>query len=473
MNSEKNLRPFGMRDKIGYAFGDFGCNMSFAFINSYLMIFYVTCMKIKPEHFAVLILLGKIFDAVNDPIIGSLCDASKPGKSGSKFKPWILKASPLLLISSILMFIYVPNAPYWVKIAMCLGLYCIWSVAYTSVNVPYGSMQSCITSDPAGRSDLSTWRSIGAMAAQIPIMIILPLIVYDENDNPRGNIFIIFVAVMGILGLIAFQLLCRMTTERTAGAPSQTQKINYIKTLKAFLQNKHMLGVTISTVSYIALMMTVTTSMPYVFMCYFQNTKLITIATMLAGCPVAIGILLAKPALKKFTKKQLCTYPFLLSAVASGVAAFVKIKNPFIWIALVALAMFGAAFYMTLMWALVADCIDYQERKTGRREESSIYATYSFFRKAAQGIGAAVVSFAIGATGYDEKLGALEQAAGVDEKIYFVTAFLPFIGALISLISMHFLYKLDDNARDADEEKYGDDLLEFENKNEIPGSEEK
>ena len=83
MNSEKNLRPFGMRDKIGYAFGDFGCNMSFAFINSYLMIFYVTCMKIKPEHFAVLILLGKIFDAVNDPIIGSLCDASKPGKSGS------------------------------------------------------------------------------------------------------------------------------------------------------------------------------------------------------------------------------------------------------------------------------------------------------------------------------------------------------------------------------------------------------
>ena len=304
-------------------------------------------------------------------------------------------------------------------------------------------------------------------------MIILPLIVYDENDNPRGNIFIIFVAVMGILGLIAFQLLCRMTTERTAGAPSQTQKINYIKTLKAFLRNKHMLGVTVSTVAYIALMMTVTTSMPYIFMCYFKNTNLITIASMLAGCPVAIGILLAKPALKKFTKKQLCTYPFLLSAVASGVAAFVKIKNPFIWIALVALAMFGAAFYMTLMWALVADCIDYQERKTGRREESSIYATYSFFRKAAQGIGASIVSFAIGATGYDEKLGALEQAAGVDEKIYFVTAFLPFIGALISLISMHFLYKLDDNARDADEEKYADELIEFENKNEIPGSEEK
>ena len=97
MSTNKQLRPFGMRDKIGYAFGDFGCNMSFAFINSYLMLFYVTCMKIDPKHFAVLILLGKIFDAINDPIIGGLCDATKPGKDG-KFKPWIKWASPVLLL---------------------------------------------------------------------------------------------------------------------------------------------------------------------------------------------------------------------------------------------------------------------------------------------------------------------------------------------------------------------------------------
>lgn len=442
MTTDKNLRPFGMRDKIGYAFGDFGCNMSFAFINSYMMIFFVTCMGIKPNHFAILILLGKVFDAINDPIIGGLCDSTKPGKDG-KFKPWIKWASPFLLLSSVAMFIYVPNASYGVKVAMCLGIYCIWSVAYTSVNVPYGSMQSCITRDPVGRSDLSTWRSIGAMAAQIPIMVILPLIVYDDNENPRGNLFIVFVAVMGAIGLVAFYLLRKLTTEREEATVSN-EKFNYVATLKSFFRNKPMLGVTISTVSYLALMMTVTSSIPYVFMCYFKNTDLITVASMLAGAPVAIGIVLAKPALKRFTKKQLCTYPFLLSAAAAAVTSFVRISNPFIWIAILAIAMFGAAFYMTLMWALVADCIDYQEKMTGRREESSIYATYSFFRKVAQGIGAAIVSFVIGATGYDQNLGALEQAAGVPEKIYFVTSFLPFIGALISFASMLFLYKLND-----------------------------
>ena len=151
------------------------------------------------------------------------------------------------------------------------------------------------------------------------------------------------------------------------------RKFNYFKTLGSFFKNKHMMGVTISSVAYLALMMTVTSSMQYVFMCYFQNTKIISIATIIAGLPVALGIVITKPLLKKFTKKQLCTYPFIISAVASGIATFVKFKNPYVWIAFIGIAMFGACFYLTLMWALVADCIDYQEEKTGRREKYCNY----------------------------------------------------------------------------------------------------
>lgn len=447
MDNSKAVRPFGMRDKIGYAFGDFGCNMSFAFINSYLMVFYVTCMKIDAGHFAIIILLAKIFDAINDPIIGGLCDATKPGKDG-KFKPWIKWASLPLLISSILMFIYAPNAPYGVKVAMCLGLYCIWSISYTSVNVPYGSMQSVITTNPSERAALSTWRSIGALLAQMPIMIVLPMLVYDKNDNPRGELFILFVAVMGVIGFISFILVRKLTVERVEPAAGNSQKFNYISTLVSFFKNRHMLGVTISTVSYLALMMTVTSSLQYVFMCYFKNTKLISLATILAGLPVVLGIVLVKPASKKFSKKQLCTYPFAIFAVASGIATFVRFENPYIWIALISIAMFGASFYMVLMWALVADCIDFQERQTGRREEGSIYATYSLFRKIAQGVGASLVSLAIKMTGYNQYADALSQSAGVPEKIYFVTGLLPFIGSIICLVSMHFLYTLEDKPQE-------------------------
>lgn len=440
----KEVRPFGMRDKIGYGLGDFGCNMSFAFINNYLMVFYVTCMGIKAKHFAVIILLAKIFDAINDPIIGGICDASKPGKDG-KFKPWIKWASLPLLVSSILMFIYAPNAPYALKIAMCLGLYCVWSVAYTSVNVPYGSMQSVITTQSDERSSLSTWRSVGAMLAQIPVMVLLPKLVYDSNtSNPRGNVFIYIVGVMGLIGFVSFILLRKLTTERVEPTVNNVQKFNYFKTLASFFKNKPMMGVTISSVAYLALMMTVTNSMQYVFMCYFKNTKIIPIATIIAGLPIGLGIVITKPLLKKFTKKQLCTYPFAISAVAAGIATFVRFDNPYVWIAFIGVSMFGTCFYLTLMWALVADCIDYQEEKTGRREEGSIYATYSLFRKIAQGVGASIIALSLDLTGYSEKLDALSQADGVPEKIYTMTGALPLIGALICLCSMHFLYNIKD-----------------------------
>ncbi len=440
----KEVRPFGMRDKIGYGLGDFGCNMSFAFINNYLMVFYVTCMGIKAKHFAVIILLAKIFDAINDPIIGGICDASKPGKDG-KFKPWIKWASLPLLVSSILMFIYAPNVPYALKIAMCLGLYCVWSVAYTSVNVPYGSMQSVITTQSDERSSLSTWRSVGAMLAQIPVMVLLPKLVYDsKTSNPRGNVFIYIVGVMGLIGFVSFILLRKLTTERVEPTVNNEQKFNYFKTLASFFKNKPMMGVTISSVAYLALMMTVTNSMQYVFMCYFKNTKIIPIATVIAGLPIGLGIVITKPLLKKFTKKQLCTYPFAISAVAAGIATFVRFDNPYVWIAFIGISMFGTCFYLTLMWALVADCIDYQEEKTGRREEGSIYATYSLFRKIAQGVGASIIALSLDLTGYSEKLDALSQAEGVPEKIYTMTGALPLIGALICLFSMHFLYNIKD-----------------------------
>lgn len=440
---EKQIRPFGMRDKFGYMLGDFGCNMSFVFINNFMLLFYVTCLGIPGKIYSVLIIIAKVWDAINDPIIGGLCDSHVP-KSGSKFMPWIKWGSFPLLIFSVIMFIYIPNAPLWAKCTLCLGSYMVWSVAYTSVNVPYGSLQSVITTDPVQRAELSNARSIGAMLAQIPVMLVLPMIIYDENDNPKGNLFIYVVFVMGVVGFIAFYFLRRLVTERVEPVAQEKQKFNYLKTFKSFLQNKPMLGVTISSVSMLAFLMTATSTMQYTFMCYFKNTKLISLGTVIAMLPMVLAMILCKPLIKKFSKKQLCTYPFILSIISTGILTFVKISNPFVWFAVLAVAMFAVGIYTVLTWAMVADCIDYQERKTNRREEGSIYATYSLFRKLAQGIGQAVVALAIDLTGYVAASGA-DQSVEVTNKIYTMTGALPFIGSIICFVSMLLLYNLDDN----------------------------
>ncbi len=443
---EKTIRPFGWRDKIGYALGDFGCNMSFAFINSYMMLFFVTCLGILPEHYAIIIVVAKVWDAINDPIIGGICDASPP-RGGSKFKPWIKWASLPLLASSIIMFLYVPDAPYGVRVALCLGTYMVWSVAYTSVNVPYGSLQSVITKDRLQRVELSNFRSIGAMLAQAPVFVILPLLVYDENDQPKGRLFIYIVAVMGVIGLISFQLLCRLVTERVQSEPGEKKKFNYFKTLIAFFRNRPMMALTISTVAYTALVMTVTNSMQYLFMYYFKNAKLMSVASVLAGGPVLLAILLVKPLAKRFSKKAITTYPFLLSIVSTGILTFVKIQNPYVWLAIFAIGMFATGFYTVLIWAMVADCIDYQEKRTGQREEGTIYATYSLFRKLAQGIGSAAVSLAIGWAGYVQANGA-NQLPGVADNIYFVVSLLPFIGNVVCFLSMFLMYNIKEEKDD-------------------------
>lgn len=439
---EKTLKPFGWRDKVGYGLGDFACNMSFAFINSYMMLFFVTCLGILPAHYAIIIMVAKVWDAINDPIIGGLCDATRPGKSG-KFKPWIRWGSIPLLVSSVLMFLYIPNAAYGVKVALCVGTYFIWSVAYTSVNVPYGSLQSVITTDSLQRTELSNFRSIGAMLAQIPVMVILPLIVYDDKDQPRGELFILIVAIMGVIGVIAFQIMTRMVTERVAPATNAKQKFNYFKTLAAFFKNRPMIAMTISTVSYLALIMTVSTSMPYLFMYYFKNTNLIAIASVMVAAPMLVAIALTKPLAKRYSKKAIVTYPFLLSIVCTGIVTFVRFKNPYAWLVIFAVGMMATGLYTILTWAMVADCIDYQEKRTGRREEGSIYATYSLFRKLAQGIGAAAVSLVIGWAGYVQELGA-NQLPGVAENIYFAVGFLPFLGSIICFASMLLIYNINE-----------------------------
>lgn len=135
-------RPFGMLDKISYAAGDFGCNMSFTLAGTYFTLFYTQYMGISSVTFAGLLIILKIWDAVNDPLMGSLIDSSKGNYKRGKFKTFIFYGSFGLTLAAALCFVPIPNAPYWAKVVVCLVGYMAWDAFYTIVNVPYGSMLS-------------------------------------------------------------------------------------------------------------------------------------------------------------------------------------------------------------------------------------------------------------------------------------------------------------------------------------------
>ncbi len=184
-NAKTKERSFGLRDKLSYMMGDFGCNCSFALISSYFMLFYVTVLGINPVHYGIIILITKIWDGINDPIIGALTDFFKPREGKDKFRPWIKFTALPMAIVTVVMFLYFPGFPYWVKLLQCIISYVLWDTCYTCINVPYGSLQSVITANPVERAELSKYRTIGALLAQMPIGIMLPMILF-VGENPVG-----------------------------------------------------------------------------------------------------------------------------------------------------------------------------------------------------------------------------------------------------------------------------------------------
>ena len=186
-NNPKAVRPFGWMDKLGYAMGDMGCGFSFQLVSSFMQLFYLQYIGISSEDYAAIILISKAFDAVNDIVIGNLVDTKRIGKK-SKYMPWILLGAVTLVIFNVMIFAPVKAFPYAGKYAWCLISYCLWSIAYTMVNVPYGSLHSVITDKPQEKVSLSTFRSIGAALPAIVIMIVLPGIVYNKETLPNGDI---------------------------------------------------------------------------------------------------------------------------------------------------------------------------------------------------------------------------------------------------------------------------------------------
>lgn len=282
------------------------------------------------------------------------------------------------------------------------------------------------------------------MLAQLPLGIILPMIIY-VNNNPSGPRFTLVGIVLGAISLVAFTLLYKFSVERikhTAQEKKQ-EKYNYFKTMLAFFKNRPMMGVTMASVAMLIFFYSTSTMNQYVFITYFKQPTLLSLGAIVSMGPMLLSIIFVKRAVAKWGKKNVCSWPFL-GAIAAYLVLLLPIKNPYVWFILQGIAGLMAGFNNLLVWALVADCIDYQEYQTGRREEGSIYATYSLFRKIAQGVGASLISFLLAATGYQASLQA-DQLPGVPGKIRLVAVLLPLIGSILIFISMKFIYNLDES----------------------------
>lgn len=444
---QDNNKKFGLKDKLGYMFGDLGNDFTFIFASSFLLIFYTKVLGINGNVVGILFLVSRCIDAFTDVTMGRIVDKSKPTKEG-KFKPWIKRVAVPVSFAGFLMFqASLASASMTVKIVYMYITYILWgSICYTAINIPYGSMASAITDKPEERASLSTFRNIGATLAGMFIGTITPILVYtlDSDGNQivkGGNTFTMVAGMFSIFALISYFICYKFTTERVK---MQTLKNDepFFKSLGRLLKNKALIGIIGTSLALVVLSLILGALNNYVFLDYYNNTSGLILINSINPL---IGIFIVSPITlilgKKIGKKETISGCLLIGALIFLASYFIRPDNMYTYVTLYIIGYtFAYVIFGVLVWAAITDVIDDQEVKTGTREDGVIYSVYSFARKIGQAIAGGLGGYILTYINYDSL--AVVQTKEVVESLYTSVTILPAICCVIAFIFLQFIYPL-------------------------------
>ncbi len=502
----KGYRKFGIRDKLAYAAGDLGCNMSFG-LKGTVQTFWLVYMFMETGLFSILLLLVQAWDAINDPLIGTLIDSDRRKYKLGKYKTYILIGAIGLLVGGAAVFMPFPNATTFVKAILFVIGYIIWDAAYTMANVPYGTMLNIVTEDAGERAQLSVFRSIGGAVGGMLPGIILPMLIWNkvtfDPANPTwfldkieipegaeaafapenfltnpvtgaayqagdkvlspltgGQIEVLLgdrvfwaALIMGVIGFVFFMLMIRNITirgnEYAQLNQEEGEKVNLIKSFGTFMKNRPAVGCTIAAMGMFLGMQSASTANTIMFATHFGMASMSGLVQMVGFLPMFLFMPLATKLVKKYGKKEVSTIGSVAGLVGGAILCIFPLcpKSIQLVIYLVGLIFFGLGmgFYNCVSWAMMGDAIDYQEWKFGKREESVVYALHSFFRKLAQGVGPAAVIAIMGTPliGYVSALGTIGQSAETAGRLCWLVAGLYTFSAICQFVGVALIYNID------------------------------
>lgn len=437
-NDRDSIRPFGGRDKLGYMFGDVGNTMFFGFIGSYLMLFYTDIVGISAAAVGTLLMVSRIWDAINDPMLGTFID-SRPTSAIGKFRPYLWRFAIPVVFAGILVFTTPNTANPTIKLVYAYVTYILFGMMYTCINIPYGSLSSVMTNDPIERTSLSTFRSVGSLVGNMFIMAVVPMLIFT-NDIPTKKGFFTAALILGGVALVVYRLSYSMVTERIIHNTGKKEKVNLKKTIIGILKNRGLMGIMIASLAQLTAMMLSQSLTPFLYKEYFNAPKLIGLAGMAGMAASFIVLPMLGTLVKKLGKKEVVGWGMVLATIMYFAAYFLPIKNPMVFIGIQMVASIGMAFSNVLTWAIVADAIDYHEFLTGERKEGIVYASYSLVRKMGQAAAGGIGGIALTYVGYVS--GAATQSAETALGIKQMATIVPAIGGVVAIIGIMFVCNL-------------------------------
>ena len=418
------------KDYIGYAMVDTAGCLVFALVTTLLQKFYTDIFHLSPLFIMIMFIVARVWDGINDPIMGRICDTVEPGRHG-RYRKWILYAAFPLTLSAVLMFLKFPGigeeGHYTATCVYATCTYIFFGMAYTVLQIPYGSLASVVTTDAHERSTLSVFRSIGAALGSIPVLLIASFAYADRLDEAGNAVIgengkvitdlqyspvikgvIIMAAVSFVMLLISFML----NKERVKTRPQPPAKGATKKAIRLLFANRAFVAVTMVSMLLLAGQMFTQSFYTYLFNDYFHANWMNLATQACTYSPMIIFMFFLPRLTGKKGKKEVTAVGMTVAALANLVLFILRGMEPgrLLWIFLAMNFISGCGLTTLVMqlWAMVADAIDDIEVKTGSRDDGTAYSVFNLFRKVGQVIAAICVNGALLGMHYKYEKGAVQ-----------------------------------------------------------------
>lgn len=437
MKNDLNQSKVPFISKLAYGMGDVGCNFSWMFVGNFLMIFYTDVFGISMSAVATLMLFSRFWDAINDPIIGGLSD--KTHTRWGCYRPWLLFAAPLTALVLILTFWAHPDWSQTHKIIYMAVTYCILVLEYTCVNIPYGTLCGAMTQNMTERAQINTSRSVSAMIAIGIINIItIPLIEWLGNGNARQGYLLIAILYGTIFAVC--HIFCFAKTKEVVEVPV-AQKIPLRLQLQAVAKNKPYLLALLGQVLFGFILYGRNADLLYYFTYVENDAVLFTYYSMAIIIPSIIGAACFPKVFQLTSNKGWAASVFAFGTGITIIALFFfsPVTSPIPFYLFAALSQFFFSGFNTAIYAIIPDCVEYGEWRTGIRNDGFQYAFISLGNKIGMALGTALLALSLGWAGYEANTTQNEAVVAIMRHSF---STIPGILWVVTALAL-FFYKLD------------------------------
>ncbi|MBB6479939.1 MFS transporter [Spirochaeta isovalerica] len=423
-----------LREKISFAGALGGQNLMYTFVNFFILIFYTDVMGISPAAAGLMFLVARIWDAFNDLIMGMIVDRTR--SRWGKCRPYLIFMSFPIAVTTAIMFI-VPDLEYGGRIVYMWVTYIIWGMAYTSGDISLWTLAGRISPRTEDRNLLISWgRVAGAVGTAAAVLATVPL--KNLLGGDKGGGYFAVAVIFCLLGFLAIFQGGLITRERTF-SHDPDQKISLKDSLVSIFANGPLLLVLLS------LLLTVIPSLQMVMMMYFakynlQNEGLMTVIAGISLVTMALGSGLVPWLTRFISGKKLVLYSGFVLAFLGTAMYFIGYENLLIFYVFAALWGLFNGFPEVIRTTMIANTVEWMEKKTGKRSDGTIFSTLTFIGKLTAGLGKFVAGLLLTYYGF---IANTAQSPQVLDGLFQSMTIIPGIGSLIMILPL-FFYNIDE-----------------------------